>query len=162
HPPDEAASLPARRAAAARLVGDGRTIRRAVRRLSYRPKEDALRDRDARPLEGPRVRGTPCALVLRTRQRDPGLGGTLARAPNHRTVSGAALPGGQRGGPRGTRHVRELPHDRIPAAALPRPPLLQRLSRVTVAVRCLPRPPAEPRREPAAHHERAWARQPPP
>ena len=48
----------------------------------------------------------------------------------HRAVPGAALRGGQGGGPRGARHVRELPEHRVPPAAVHRPRLLQRLPRV--------------------------------
>src|SRR5439155_7413850 len=85
----------------------------------------------------------------------------LARAPNCRAVPEGLVQSGQGGGSRRTRHVCELPDNRVPAAALPRPPLLQRVPRVTVSVRCVPRPAAEPRREPASPDERARARQAP-
>ena len=61
-------------------------------------------------------------------------------------------------GSRRARHLRQLPVDGVPPAAVPRLRLVQRLPRVARPARGLPRAPAEPRRRPAAADERDRAR----
>ena len=56
------------------------------------------------------------------------------------------------------RHLRELPEHRVPATALHRPRLLQRLPRVGPAVRVIPRAPSEHRRRPPAAGHRGRPR----
>src|SRR5439155_289046 len=100
----------------------------------------------------------PGAAVLRPRQRDPVDDGALAGPPKDRALPRALVPGDQGGGPGRARDVCELPYDGIPPTAVPRPRVLQRLPRVAGTVRGVPGAPAEYRRGPAAHHERARAR----
>ena len=90
------------RTSAKRIVARGRARRRDVRR----PSRDSL---------------------LRGRQRDLGLDRQVARQPQDRALHRAALFDGERCRPRSARHLRQLPLDRVPAAALSRPRLLQRL-----------------------------------
>ena len=78
-----------------------------------------------------------------------------------RALPRAAAATRQGRGPRRARHLRQLPHDRVPRAAVPRPRLRSTsTSSDAASVRGLPGAAAEPRRRPAAADHRARARQP--
>ncbi len=144
-----AAALAARSRGGAGPAGDGGAAVGAARRVPGRTGPRA-RDRGQAARRRARQRGPSGDPLLRHRQRDPGGHRPLARPAADRAVPRAALSRGEGGGPRGAGHLRQLPDHRVPAAAVPRLPLLQRLPRVARPARGLPGAAAESRRREAA------------
>ena len=101
----------------------------------------------------------PGAADGRARQRDPGAGGALARAGAHRALPARAVRRGQGGCARHAVHLRELPADRIPRAAVPRRLRVQRLPARRDEAAPLPGAAAARGRQPAAAAGRGGRRQ---
>ena len=153
-------TLAPRRGAAPRPARHGRPALGAARRL---PRHARPRRRiEARVREGVRAcAGHPALLgyASATRSRPRSCAGT---AGGDRALPAAALRGGEGGGPRRARHVRQL--SRPPSTSSCRSSTSSAstsTSNRAQALRGVPRPPAEPGRRPAAGDGRDRPRQPP-
>ncbi len=107
---------------------------RACRGSSTSPSSTTARradvDRAARARRRARVRRPSGRALLRDRQRDPGADRALARAPPRSSGSSSgSYDAAKAEDPGRARHLRQLPDDRVPRAAVPRLRLLQRLPR---------------------------------
>ena len=155
-------ALAARARAAARPVGDGRAALGAARRLPRRARPRAARSRPAcasRPRAAPATRRCS-ATRSETRSRRRSCAGTAA-AGSSGSSSGCATRCATRTAGGLVTYV-ELPEHRVPAAAVRRLRLVQRLPGRPGRRPPLPRAAPEPGRRPAAAAGRAGARQPQP
>ena len=128
--------------------------------LHERGRRRAIDDAGARAdrAAAPAIR--PCSATRSaTRSRRRSYAGTAAL---RRAVPGAALRRGEGRGRRCTCHLRQLPQHRVPAAAVRRPCLVQRLPGRPRQRPPLPRPAPEPCRREAAVACRDGHRQPAP
>src|SRR6266511_4194994 len=154
------ASVAARRRRGQRAPRAGRSAVGAARRLPRRPEPYAL-DRVPHERRSAFLRRPRRGVGIFGRQRDPGADRALARTQARRAVPRPSVRGGEGGGSRRARDVRELPVDRVPRAAVPRLSRVQRVRRGARVVFRIPRTPPEPRGRSTPGHDRDRARQPP-